>query len=340
MTNKPIQDVPKNGNHNTEFQRKPIPWMYSTIGSFLSTAVMKLHPTHRYLTELEIKNIQDYFNSRFVPEGQRKNLAKLQAFFMCYWGAIQRINKLSKKARQDYFALNRRGCFNLENIEPMMAPLYQNSPHLPLLIVPGLNTPAVFFREMMEHFKTNGYNVSVMHLPEKGFADVETASFALASEIDRLKACCNVEQINVVGHCLGGLVSQYFLANQASSTDENGKLTPIKNLITLGTGFSGADGVAKLKNLWMNNHPDAIAPRVFDQLIQWNITIAHKAGEVAYHNFLTVWDFIVHHQKAFLEVTHLDHVKNYIFDDPDIDHLTLALNPKVFARIETALNPA
>lgn len=309
--------------------------MYSTIGSFVSTAVMKLHPTHRYLTELEITNIQDYYG-RFVPQSQRKNLAKIQAFFMCYWGAIQRISKLSKKARQDYFALNRRGCFNLETIEPLEVPLHKDSPHLPILIVPGLNTPAAFFREMYEHFKQQGYNVSVMHLPEKGFADVETASYALAEEVDRLKAACGVEQINVVGHCLGGLITQHFLGSMAKT----GQLAPIKNLITLGTGFSGAEGVAKLKSLWMNNHPGAIAPKVFDQLIQWNINIAHKAGEVAYHNFLTVWDFIVHHQKAFLEVTHLDHVKNYIFDDPDIDHLTLALNPKVFARIETALAPA
>lgn len=309
--------------------------MYSTIGSFIFAAIMKLHPTHRYLTELEIKNIQDYYG-RFVPQSQRKHLAKIQAFFMCYWGAIQRINRLSKKARQDYFALNRRGCFNLETIEPLQSPTHENSPHLPILIVPGLNTPAAFFREMAEYFKNHGYNVSVMHLPEKGFADIETASTALAKEIERLKTACGVEHINVVGHCLGGLITQHLLA----SMEEGGKLAPIKNLITLGTGFSGAEGVSKLKSLWMNNHPGAIAPKVFDQLIQWNINIAHKAGEVAYHNFLTVWDFIVHHQKAFLEVTQLGHVKNYILDDPDIDHLTLALNPKVFARIEGVLRPA
>lgn len=355
---------------SAQYKNKPIPWMYSFMGAMLFTAVLKLHPFHRGMRKLEKKNIQEYFAS-FAPNQYRKTLSQFQASLMCYFSSIQRVVKLNSKARQDYFALNRFGCFSAKEI-----PLLETSKNLsqsdnPVLIVPGLNTPAVFFKEMHQYFTEKGFPVSVLHLPNRGLADISTASEALADEVKRMQDCCQTESINVIGHCLGGLIGQYYLANHVQSQDKS----PIKNLITLGTGFMGADGVQNLKEKWAAGHPTQAIPKVFDELIEWNMNIAVKAGEVAYHNFVTIWDFIIYFQKGLLNLDQelgvdvrlnwqhwndaisdpshpmskmmalsnqltgqlTDSVRNYIIDDADIDHITLALNKKMFQKIEAAL---
>ena len=316
----------------TQFRKKPVPWSYSDLGALVFTAFMKLHPFHRSLSRLEIKNIQDYFKSGFVPQASRKSLNVIQAIWMCYVDAIKRVLSLSKKARQDYFAMNRHGCFH-ESSSETDTPTEVDQKKTPLLIVPGLNTPPAFFREMAQYFKGKGYFVSVFSLPEKGFADIESSSKALESEINQMKSQSEAGEVNVIGHCLGGLIGHQYLANRQKESEQSS----IRNLITLGTGFSGAEGVQVLKDIWMKNHPGITAPKVFDELIQWNLNVLHQVGEVSYHNFITIWDFIVHFQKGLLENHPLQEVTNHIIDDPDIDHLTMVLNPKVFQKIETVL---
>ncbi|MBX2860181.1 MAG: alpha/beta hydrolase [Vampirovibrio sp.] len=330
----------------THFKKKPVPWIYSSFGAPLFTAIMKLHPFHRLLTRLEVKNIQDYFNSSLVPEGYRKSLNVIQALFMCYVCAIKRVMGLSKAARQDYFAMNRHGCFTQDSIEdtiPALADrLDDEDKRIPLLIIPGLNTPPVFFREMHEYFMKKGYLVSVLTLPDNGFADIDRATATLEEGISALKARCNADKVDVIGHCLGGIIAHHYLANQEEES--------IRNLISLGTGFSGAEGVQVLKDIWTSKHPEKNVPAVFDQLIQWNLSFACKTTEVYYHNFITIWDFIVHFKKGYLNQeegstaqlnqpgeSEKETVNNYIIDDPDIDHLTMVLNPKVFQKIETVL---
>ncbi len=321
---------------STRFQNKPVPWMYSTAGALVGGALMKLHPIHRRLAELEIKNIQDYFNSDFISPERRRQIDKLTAFLMTYFAAIKRMGSLSRLARQDYYALNRRGCFAVREIPKLEEPVHPESPHLPLVIVPGLNTPPMFFREMHGYFTGQGYNVSVLSLPENGLADVERCAEALKLEVDRIRQRCEVDKVNVIGHCLGGIIGQYCVEN----LDES-KPSSIQHLISLGTGFLGAEGVEQLKNLWIPNHPGKQVPKVFDQLIQWNLNVARKSTEVAYHSLLSVWDFMVHYRNALLEAApealELGTVQNHIIDDPDIDHLTLVLHHSVFERIEAIL---
>ncbi|HEY9685966.1 MAG TPA: hypothetical protein V6C52_03225, partial [Coleofasciculaceae cyanobacterium] len=71
--------------------------MYSTIGSMLANAFIKLDPIHRRLTELEISNIRDFFNSDFISPERRRQLDGLTAFLMTYMNAIRRTAQLSKK---------------------------------------------------------------------------------------------------------------------------------------------------------------------------------------------------------------------------------------------------
>ncbi len=315
----------------SEFGRKAIPWMYSGIGSRLAIAVMKLLPIHKRLSELEIRNLQDYFNSDFVSPECRRQLNRFQAFWLSYINAIHRIGQISRKARQDYYALIRRGCFAAERLPVLDKPVHPDSRHLPLLIVPGLNTPPVFFREMHEYFTGQGYNVSVLTLPDRGFADIATSAEALREEISRIHGVCNTQEVNVVGHCLGGIVGQYYL----ESTPEK---PGVSRLISLGTGFLGAEGVHQLKRLWMDRNPEKPVPQVFDQLIQWNINVARRSTEVAYHSIITIWDFMVHFRKGLLDISNGGMVTNLVLDDPSIDHLTLALNRRVFEKIDTILS--
>ena len=320
---------------SSAFRHKPIPWMYSTAGSMIAAALMKLNPIQRRLTAMEIRNIQDYFSSDFISPNQRRQLNDFSAFMMTYLSAIRRLPKISKLARQDYYALQRQGCFAVREIPTSELPFHPESRELPLLIVPGLNTPSVFFREMHSYFQQKGFNVSVMSMPENGLADVATAAAHLEREVKILQLKCNAPKINVVGHCLGGLITHYWLETQGTLT----ATTAVQNLVSLGTGFMGAEGVQQLKDIWVPGNPGKPVPRVFDELIHWNRNVVQHSREVAYHSLLTVWDFMVHFRKGLLELA-TDapcQVNNLILDDPAIDHLTLALNHEVFEKIEQML---
>lgn len=299
--------------------------MYSRLGSMLANAFIKLSPIHRRLSELEVTNIQDFFNSDFVPAHRRKQLSRLAAFVMTYVHAIRRTTTISKKARQDYYALQRQGCFVVKEL-PCVSP--KNAQQTPILIIPGLNTPPVFFREMHDFLSQKGHPVFVLDLPAQGLADMKACMEALDTEIDRLTQQYQTPSVNVIGHCLGGLIAHHWLEKSGSEK--------IRTLISLGTGFMGAEGVLQLKNLWIPRNPGKPIPKIFDELIQANMNIIKHSSSVIRHNLLTVWDFMVHFRKGLLEATH-GNINNHIIEDPDIDHLTIALHPSIFTRINTIL---
>lgn len=303
------------------------------MGSMLATAIIKLSPIQRRLTELEITNIRDFFNSDFISPERRRQLNGASAFMMAYFHAIGRTWNISKLARQDYYALMRQGCFAVKEL-PDSIPAEPNEHH-PVLIIPGLNTPPVFFREMHSYFTSKGYPVVVMNLPSNGLADVESSAQALQDEIERIKETYGVSKVNIIGHCLGGLIAHYWL--EAFDVAKNA--SSVKHLVSLGTGFMGAEGVKQLKNIWIPNNPGKPVPRVFDQLVEANMNMVRYSTDVVRHNLLTVWDFMVHFRKGIMDTTAAaGGVFNHIIEDPAIDHLTLALNHSVFQRVEAILS--
>lgn len=324
-------------SRSSAFKHKPIPWMYSRLGSMFASALIKLSPVHRQLTQLEIKNIRDYFDSDFVAPEQRRQISGLTAFFMTYFHAIGRLTSISRLARQDYYALQRQGCFAVPELPVVEQPLNPTSTQEPLLIVPGLNTPTAFFREMYDYFTGRGYNVRVMPLPNNGFSDIETSANCLDTEVEAFKAQCHASKINVIGHCMGGLIAYYWLEKIASKSCQAG----VKNIVSLGSGFLGAEGVSQLKQLWIPRNAGKPVPPIFDELIHWNRNYVSRSSAVAYHSLLTIWDFMVHFRKGLLQATSdmPCHINNLIMDDPAIDHLTLVLNHRVFRKIEQVLQP-
>jgi pimeloyl-ACP methyl ester carboxylesterase len=216
---------------------------------------------------------------------------------------------------------------------------------LPVLIVPGLNTPASFFREMASFLRRCGFPVQIAGLPQNGLADIEASAEAVHQQIEKLKQEFSVKQVVVVGHCMGGMITKYLLDHWETyaKTSAQPLENPVRSLITLGTGFTGAEGVAVLKRFWQERHPGQRTPAVFDQLLQWNLSLVRTTADVAYHSLLTVWDMMVRLPNGLLKPAEGQNdvqVVNHVMNDPAIDHLTLALNLKSLKLIERLIREA
>jgi pimeloyl-ACP methyl ester carboxylesterase len=339
---------------------QPKSWMYSTAGSMFAMAIMKLSPIHRQLIKQEANNFTDYMNSDWVPPHKRRRIPQWWALCMAYGVALLRMFTLSPKNRQDYYALNRRGAFvaksvptilksveqtsfsaevppleipSLEAAKPVV-PTTQNTNVLPILIVPGLNTPPVFFRAMVDYFSQLGYPVYVATLPKQGLSEVAEAAEAVYSQMVSIMQQHNVAQVNIIGHSLGGIITQHLI----NTLQNAGKNPPIKTLIALGSGFFGADGVEILKNGWIPKNAGKPIPKVFDELIRWNGNLMKQGVGVVYHSIVTTWDFLVPFRKAFFKPQLPNGlVFNHLLDDWAIDHVTIALHPKALQTIHQCL---
>jgi|GEM_PF-2669282 len=376
-------------------------WMRSPVGGLLHMGVVKLSPIHRQLHAFEVQNMMAYYNNWNAP--RRWPIMRFYAWLWTYLISGFRLLCLSPLARQDYYAINRQSPY-ASKVIPMIADLLLQqtekfiSPdpqgiqdaaqiaideaqaslcpkhgicddeHLPILVVPGLNTPPYFFREMVAHFKAQGYPIYVADMPNKGLGSLEESARSVNAQINALREHYNVDRIHVVGHCLGGLVSKYIIDHIWEVSKET---SPIKTLVTLGTGYMGADGVQRLKDYWIPRNPDKPIPVVFDQLIKAQHDIVKRSVNVAYHSIMTVWDFLIPFQNGVLKFdsktpvvqsaqidtthesiifdssaapaldTEPDHpeceVHNHLMEDWKVDHLTLALNPSALQKIQECL---
>jgi pimeloyl-ACP methyl ester carboxylesterase len=337
---------------------------------------MKLSPIHRKLIAQEATNFTDYLDSDWVPPNKRRKIPQWWALCIAYGVALLRMFSLSPQARQDYYALNRRGAFVAKSVptiakavegetyferedtipssavptaqtnttsatvetwaQQQLSPaILTNSAMLPILIVPGLNTPPVFFRAMVDYFSQLGYPIYVATLPNQGLSEVAESAEAVYTQLAYIMQQHNVSHVHVIGHSLGGIVTQHLI----NTLQDAGKNPPIKTLIALGSGFLGADGVEILKNGWIPRNVGKPIPKVFDELIRWNGNLVKQGAGIVYHSIASTWDFLVPFRKAYLkpQVPAKGLVFNHILDDWAIDHLTIALHPKALQMIHQCL---
>jgi pimeloyl-ACP methyl ester carboxylesterase len=365
---------------NTPLRKLGTWWMRTPVGGLLHMGVVKLSPIQRQLQAFEVANVMAYYNNWGKPK--RWPLFRFYAWLWTYLVSGFRLLALNASARQDYYALNRQSSYT-SHVVPLISDLLKHTGEfikprlsfyhvhqhtltqgtvesiteekLPILVVPGLNTPPAFFREMAEYFEQQGYPIYIAEMPENGLSSVKDAADALNEQIDALRHHYNVDRINIIGHCLGGLVAKYLIDHVWKVSSRN---APIKTLVTLGTGFLGAAGVQRLKEYWIPRNPDKPIPVVFDQLIKAQQAWVNRSADIAYHSIMAVWDFIVPLQNGFLRprsgVTNpgindgtlkkkrtlynpCDNVHNHVVDDWQVDHLTLALNPKALKKIQECL---
>jgi pimeloyl-ACP methyl ester carboxylesterase len=374
---------------NTLLRKLGTWWMRTPIGGLLHMGLVKLSPIQRQLQAFEVANVMAYYNNWGKPK--RWPLFRFYAWLWTYMVSGFRLLALNASARQDYYALNRQSAYT-SHVVPLISDLLKQTGQLikprltfsnatseevaisldesctsqsdggggtqpeklPILVVPGLNTPPAFFREMAEYFEQQGYPIYIAEMPENGLSSVKDAADALNEQIEALRHHYNVDRINIVGHCLGGLVAKYLIDNVWKAS----RKAPIKTLVTLGTGFLGAAGVQRLKDYWVPRNPDKPIPVVFDQLIKAQQAWVNRSADIAYHSIMAVWDFIVPLQNGFLRprsgttnpgireahskkkpslYNPCDNVHNHVVDDWQVDHLTLALNPKALKKIQECL---
>jgi pimeloyl-ACP methyl ester carboxylesterase len=331
-------------------------------------AILRLHSKHRQLSELECINAMEHWHPKAKELAVwAQKLLKSWLRLVVWACSLYRIAVLSPLARKDYYALLKVGRYAVSSLpcivpcwlksgegitseaskdwrrelKRMAAPVHSASGLepavvLPVVIVPGLNTPGVFFREMVQFLQKAGFPVWVVELPNRGMASLETSADVLKERIETICLRYNVPQVAVVGHCMGGLLAKYIID---TDTPEQVHAKRIKTVISLGTGFMGAEGVSVLKEFWQERHPHSVAPEVFDQLLLSNFSLVQQTAEVAYHSILTVWDMMVRLPKGLLKNTAegAQLAVNHIVEDPAIDHLTLVLHPKILKLIEQLL---
>ncbi|MFN7311454.1 MAG: esterase/lipase family protein, partial [Vampirovibrionales bacterium] len=198
-------------------------WMRTPVGGLLHMGVVKLSPIHRQLQALEVQNIMAYYNEWNRP--RRWPIFRFYAWLWSYFISGFRLWGLTASARQDYYALNRQSPYTskviplisdlLHETDKLIRPtvsteayasmgddeaeLVTTEDRLPILVVPGLNTPPYFFREMVEHFKTQGYPIYVAEMPKNGLASVGEAAVAVNEQINALCHHYQVDRIHVVG---------------------------------------------------------------------------------------------------------------------------------------------
>jgi pimeloyl-ACP methyl ester carboxylesterase len=341
------------------------------IPAVFMMAILRLHSKHRQLSELECLNAMDHWH----PKAKElavwvQQLLKSWLRLVVWACSLYRIAVLSPLARKDYYALLKVGRYAVSSL-PCIVPCWLKSTEgitseaskdwrrelkrmaspvherpytaacvvLPVVIVPGLNTPGVFFREMAQFLQKAGFPVWVVELPNRGMASLETSADVLKERIEAICLRYNVQQVAIVGHCMGGLLAKYIID---TDTAEQVHASRIKTVISLGTGFMGAEGVGVLKRFWQERHPQSVAPEVFDQLLQSNFSLVKQTAQVAYHSIVTVWDMMVRLPKGLLKNTTegVPLAVNHIVEDPAIDHLTLVLHPKILKLIEQLLHEA
>jgi pimeloyl-ACP methyl ester carboxylesterase len=171
-------------------------------------------------------------------------------------------------------------------------------------------------------------------LPKQGISEVAEAAEAVYNQMASIMQQHNVPQVHVIGHSLGGIVTQHLI----NTLQDAGKNPPIKTLIALGSGFLGADGVEILKNCWIPKNLGKPIPKVFDELIRWNGNLMKQGAGVVYHSIVTTWDFLVPFRKAFLNPQLPNGlVFNHLLDDWAIDHVTIAMHPRALKTIHDCL---
>lgn len=124
----------------------------------------------------------------------------------------------------------------LEKFEAEIArpiPRMVSSQHkIPVLLVPGYAEPSWYFMSgLYKDLKSAGYEVEGINL-FPNFASAEEQAQKVKERVDEMKKRLGVNQVNLVVHSFGGLISRYYIQNL-------GGVDTVKNLVTIATPHLG-----------------------------------------------------------------------------------------------------
>ena len=198
-----------------------------------------------------MSKFDDMINSIFTnPRVQIKNSAS-------YWDEVKLCQVASLKNKQENFCTNNRhwdedtiSAFGTaqpaaDNYLLHLAPGWQaNRNKTPVILIPGAGFDASSFTNlynlgyegMQQQLVKMGYKVfglTFSHSHGDNFYQAEQ----LADAIERVKALCMVNQVDLLAHSKGGLVARIYLSN-LSTTAYRGD---VRSLVMLGTPNLGVD---------------------------------------------------------------------------------------------------
>lgn len=103
----------------------------------------------------------------------------------------------------------------------------------PVLLTPGFSgQDLVYWNLFRRRLERDGYPVYTLTFPGLGLQDIWTSAERLADRVDEILHATGAEQLNLVGHSLGGLVIRAYV--QEMGGDEN-----VGTCATLGTPHEG-----------------------------------------------------------------------------------------------------
>jgi len=110
------------------------------------------------------------------------------------------------------------------------------SSHPPVILLQGFLGTRGVLRPLENHLKADGRDVISLDLGFFNIADIRSSAHLLQLKIekimDRHAKRYGIQQIDIVGHSMGGLIGLYYVKRL-------GGHTRVRNLVTLGTPFNG-----------------------------------------------------------------------------------------------------
>ena len=110
------------------------------------------------------------------------------------------------------------------------------SSHPPVILLQGFLGTRGVLRPLEYHLKSEGRDVISLDLGFFNISDIRTSSHLLQLKIERIierhAKKFGIDQVDIVGHSMGGLIGLYYVKRL-------GGHTRVRNLVTLGTPFNG-----------------------------------------------------------------------------------------------------
>ena len=141
---------------------------------------------------------------------------------------------------------------------------------VPVLYVHGIHSRASGFRRSARHLRDNGYwvwgfNYGKMFLPGLyGTGRLEDSLDQLRADVDKVLAATGADQVDIVAHSQGGLLTKLFIAQ--------GGADKVRRVVAMGANFHGTDleGAAPRVLRRFDRHPGLtkllLSPSVPQQL--------------------------------------------------------------------------
>jgi triacylglycerol esterase/lipase EstA (alpha/beta hydrolase family) len=211
------------------------------------------------------------------------------------------------------------------------------APTRPVIVVAGLDGAAYWYDTLAGRLRSDGYTTFVYQLPGLGMGDIHASAQAFAGFVDGVLGQTGADQVELVGHSEGGLVSRDYLQTL-------GGAAKVDKLITLGTPNQGtlSSNITQFLTLGTCLGVVACTEMSIGSAYLTSLDAGDDAvGQVRYWAFASKYDELVYpYPNAFL-VSSSGRVTNLAVQDQCpgrvLGHVALVYDLTVYSGIQQAL---